>query len=53
MFLTSNSIINFAPYQNMSSKAIVVDFHNQICNMCLSRVNAHNVHHPKPPYSKY
>ncbi len=28
-------------------------FHNQICNLCLFRVNAHNVHHPKPPYSKY
>ncbi len=49
----SNSITNLAPYQSTGSKATMVDFHSQICNLCMSRVNAHNVHHPKPPYSKY
>jgi hypothetical protein len=49
----SNSIMNLAPYLGTSSKADVVDLHDQISNLCLSRVNTNNVHHPKPTYSKH
>jgi len=49
----SNSIMNFAPYMGISSKVVVVDFHDQNSNFCLSRVNTNYVHHPKPTYSKY
>jgi hypothetical protein len=31
----SNSIMNFAPYMGISSKVVVVDFHDQNSNFCL------------------
>ncbi len=53
IFPPSDSIMNLAPYMGTSSKAIVVDFHDQVSNLCLSRVNTNNVHHLKPTFSKY